>query len=121
MTKRGMQVVDANILVMGLTFKENCPDIRNTRVIDIIQELKGYHAHVDVYDPWVDKAEAQHEYDITPIDTPREGHYSAVIIVVGHRQFQDMGAARIRELGTPGAILFDVKYVLPAHEVDGRL
>ena len=121
MTQRGVPVVDARILIMGLTFKENCPDIRNTRAIDIIRELSGYHAQVDVYDPWVDPEESRHEYGVTPVAEPRQGHYDAVILVVGHRQFKEMGAARIRALGKPRSVLFDVKYVLNADEVDGRL
>jgi UDP-N-acetyl-D-galactosamine dehydrogenase len=121
MTQRGMPVAGANILIMGLTFKENCPDIRNTRAIDIINELKGYHANVDVFDPWVDGDETRHEYGISPIATPRQAYYDAVIIVVAHRQFREMGAAGIRALGKPKSVLFDVKYVLPADQADGRL
>ena len=121
MTQQGIKVAGADILIMGLTFKENCPDIRNTRAIDIINEIKGYHARVDIYDPWVDGDETQHEYGITPIATPPAGHYDAIILVVAHHQFKEMGADRIRALGKEKSVLFDVKYVLPADQVDGRL
>ncbi|MFP5506666.1 MAG: Vi polysaccharide biosynthesis UDP-N-acetylglucosamine C-6 dehydrogenase TviB [Gammaproteobacteria bacterium] len=121
MTQRRIHVVGANILVMGLTFKENCPDLRNTRVTDVIDTFKSFNANVDVYDPWVDAAEAQHEYGLTPIIAPQQGHYDAIILAVAHKQFVDMGVERIRALGKPNAVLFDVKYVLPAAQVDGRL
>ncbi len=121
MTQARIQVVDARILILGLTFKENCPDLRNTRVVDIIQELKGYHAHIDVHDPWVDTEEAQREYQITPLSEPEAGSYDAVILAVAHRQFREMGSDGIRALCKPGAILFDVKSILPVNEVDGRL
>lgn len=121
MTRKRIHVAGANVLMMGLAFKENCPDLRNTRVVDVIEELKGYHANVDVYDPWVDAQEAQHEYGLTPIKEPKAGHYDAVILAVSHHQFLTMGAAKIRAFGKPDAILFDVKYVLPIDQVDGRL
>ena len=121
MTQARIQVVDARVLIMGLTFKENCPDLRNTRVVDIIAELQGYHANIEVYDPWVDSAEAEREYGIRPIDTPEPGAYDAVILAVAHRQFHELGSRGIRALCKPGAILFDVKSILPADEVDGRL
>lgn len=121
MTRKRIHVAGANVLMMGLAFKENCPDLRNTRVIDVIEELKGYHANVDVYDPWIDAQEAQHEYALTPIKEPKAGHYDAIILAVAHHQFLAMGAANIRALGKPDSILFDVKYVLPPDQVDGRL
>lgn len=121
MTRKRIHVAGANVLMMGLAFKENCPDLRNTRVIDVIEELQGYHANVDVYDPWVDTQEAQHEYGLTPIKEPKAGHYDAIILAVAHHQFLAMGAANIRALGKPDSILFDVKYVLPPDQVDGRL
>jgi UDP-N-acetyl-D-galactosamine dehydrogenase len=121
MNQRRIAVMDANILILGLTFKENCPDLRNTRVVDIIQEFRDYNARVDVYDPWVDAREAVHEYGIEPIIQPQPGHYDAIILAVAHRQFRDMGAEGIRILGKPDSVLFDVKYVLPASTVDGRL
>ncbi|MDH5179794.1 MAG: Vi polysaccharide biosynthesis UDP-N-acetylglucosamine C-6 dehydrogenase TviB [Gammaproteobacteria bacterium] len=121
MTQRRVHVVDSNILIMGLTFKENCPDLRNSRVIDIIDEFDGYHVNIDVYDPWVDKAEAQHEYGVTPVDKPVKGKYDAIIIAVAHNEFKAMGSKGIRELGKANCILYDVKYVLPKDDVDGRL
>ncbi len=121
MNQRRIAVMDARVLILGLTFKENCPDLRNTRVVDIVAELRDYHAQVDVYDPWIDPQAAQHEYGITPIAAPEPGTYDAIIVAVGHQQFRDMGVERIRALGTPNAVLFDVKYVFPAQDVDGRL
>ncbi len=121
LTKKRIHVVGANILVMGLAFKENCPDLRNTRVIDVIKELESYHANVDIYDPWVDSSEAQHEHGITLIKKPHAGHYDAIIIAVGHSQFIKLGATKLRALGKPEAILFDVKYIMPKDQVDERL
>ncbi len=121
MTQRRIHVVDANVLIMGLTFKENCPDLRNTRVIDIINEFKLLHANVDVYDPWVDKAEAEREYGISTVDEPQKSAYDAIILAVSHQQFAALGAEKIRAHGKPAHILYDVKYLLPANKVDGRL
>ncbi|MXS84843.1 Vi polysaccharide biosynthesis UDP-N-acetylglucosamine C-6 dehydrogenase TviB [Nitrosomonas sp. HPC101] len=121
MTKKRIQVEGARVLVMGLTFKENCPDLRNTRVVDIVKELKDYNCVVDVYDPWVDATEAQHEYGIVPIASPDVGHYDAIILAVAHREFKDMGAAAIRALGKSNAVLYDLKYVLDPQESDLRL
>ena len=121
MTKKRIQVDGAKVLVMGLTFKENCPDLRNTRVVDIVAELKDYNCNVDVYDPWVSVEEAQHEYGITPIDTPSAGGYDAIILAVAHHQFKGMGIAAIRALGKPNSVLYDLKYVLTAQESDLRL
>ncbi|KCB43048.1 Vi polysaccharide biosynthesis UDP-N-acetylglucosamine C-6 dehydrogenase TviB, partial [Bordetella hinzii] len=121
MTKKRLHVQGAKVLVMGLTFKENCPDLRNTRVVDIIKELGEYSVDVDVYDPWVDAEEAKHEYGITPIAQPAEGSYDAIILAVSHHQFVEMGAAAIRKLGKPDHVLYDLKYVLTAEESDLRL
>jgi UDP-N-acetyl-D-galactosamine dehydrogenase len=121
MNQRRIAVMDANVLVMGLTFKENCPDLRNTRAVDIIREFRDYNARVEVYDPWVDPAEAKREYGIEPIREPEACDYDAIILAVAHRQFQEMGPERIRRLGKPNSVLFDVKYVLPAGTADGRL
>ena len=121
MTRRRIQVVDAKVLVLGLTFKENCPDIRNTRAIDIIRELQGFHAQVDVYDPWANPEETQHEYGIAPITALQPDTYDAVILAVAHRQFLDMGTEQIRALGKSAHVLFDVKGLLPRDEVDDRL
>jgi UDP-N-acetyl-D-galactosamine dehydrogenase len=121
MTRRRIHVAGSNVLIMGLTFKENCPDLRNTRVVDVIEEFKGFNANVDVYDPWVDPQEALHEYGLAMIAEPAAGHYDAIILAVSHRQFVELGAERIRALGKPTCVLFDVKYVLPPDQVDGRL
>ncbi len=121
MTRKQIHVVESNVLILGLTFKENCPDLRNTRVIDIIKEFETYHANVDVYDPWVDTKEAQHEYGITPITDLKQNHYDAIILAVAHDEFRQMGADGIHALGKSEHILFDVKYTLPKESVDGRL
>jgi UDP-N-acetyl-D-galactosamine dehydrogenase len=121
MTKKRIQVEGAKVLVMGLTFKENCPDLRNTRVVDIVSELKDYNCDVDVYDPWVTVEEALHEYGITPVIQPKAGSYDAIILAVAHHQFKDMGNVAIRALGKPISVLYDLKYVLTAQESDLRL
>jgi UDP-N-acetyl-D-galactosamine dehydrogenase len=121
MSERRLHIVDARVLVLGFAFKENCPDLRNTRVIDIVRELELSHAQVDVYDPWVDADEAAREYRVQPISEPAQGVYDAIILAVAHRQFRDWGAARIRALGKSGAVVFDVKALLEAEAVDGRL
>jgi len=121
MTRNKIHAVDSRILVLGFTFKENCPDVRNTRVIDIVQELDNYHASVDVYDPWVDPEEAKEEYGITPISELNEGVYDAIIVSVAHKEFVAMGVDKIRTLGKQKHILFDVKHIFPKQDVDARL
>ncbi|MDF1723022.1 MAG: Vi polysaccharide biosynthesis UDP-N-acetylglucosamine C-6 dehydrogenase TviB [Alcanivorax sp.] len=121
MLHRCIQVNGARVLVMGLTFKENCPDLRNTRVVDVVNELKEYKIAVDVHDPWINAAESEHEYGITPIEEPEQGAYDAIILAVGHHQFKTMGAQDIRGLGKSEHILYDLKYTLPKAEVDLRL
>lgn len=121
MTKRRIQVQGSRVLVMGLTFKENCPDLRNTRVVDIVRELAEYNIDVDVYDPWVDPAEAVQEYGIQPVEQPRQGAYDGIVLAVAHQQFKDMSAAQIRALGKSEHVLYDLKYVLTAEEADLRL
>jgi UDP-N-acetyl-D-galactosamine dehydrogenase len=121
MTKRKLQVDGARILVMGLTFKENCPDIRNTRVVDIVAELKEYNCKVDVYDPWIAKEETQHEYGITPVEQPEAGAYDGIVLAVAHHQFAEMGIEAIRKLGKPGHVLYDLKYLFSAEATDLRL
>ena len=121
MSKKRIQVEDAKVLILGLSFKENCPDIRNTRIIDIVNELKEYHIQADVYDPWVDVSEAEHEYGITPVQTLENGKYDAVILAVAHQQFKVMGADAIRALGKADHVLYDLKYVLSQAESDLRL
>jgi UDP-N-acetyl-D-galactosamine dehydrogenase len=121
MIRRGSAVKGARVLVMGLAFKENCPDLRNTRVVDIIAELADYEAKVEVWDPWIAAADARHEYGIDLIEAPQAGAYDAIVLAVAHRQFAEMGAAEIRLLGKPAAVLFDVKAMLPKEEADLRL
>lgn len=121
MTRKSIHVKGARVLVMGLTFKENCPDLRNTRVVDIVNELKEYDMTVDVYDPWVDDSEAQHEYGITPVSKLENGIYDAVVLAVAHTQFATLGAQGIRALGKPAHVLYDLKYILPAEQTDLRL
>lgn len=121
MIKRRIHVAGAKVLVMGLTFKENCPDIRNTKVVDILAELKDFGVDADVFDPWVNSEEALYEYGITPLDRPETGVYDAVILAVGHREFREMGAAGIKALTKKESVLYDLKYVLPAESVDMRL
>lgn len=121
LAKKGVNFLEARILVMGLTFKENCPDLRNTRVVDIISELQSYGLQVDVYDPWVDAVQAKLEYGIEPIDHLQPNTWDGIIIAVAHQQFRDLGAASIRQLLKAGGVLYDVKWVLPKEAVDGRL
>jgi len=121
MLKKRIHVRDANILVMGLTFKENCPDLRNTRVVDIVQELKSYGVNVDVYDPWVDPEEAVAEYNIRPIDKPQAGTYDGIILAVAHRQFKAMSIDDIRALTRTESVIYDLKYLFPANQTDARL
>lgn len=121
MTKKRIHVEGAKVLVMGLTFKENCPDLRNTRVTDIVSELKDYNCEVDVYEPWVTVEEAQHEYGISPVTALNEGAYDAIILAVAHQQFKDMGAPAIRALGKSTSIVYDLKYVLTTADSDLRL
>ncbi|MGB1479563.1 MAG: Vi polysaccharide biosynthesis UDP-N-acetylglucosamine C-6 dehydrogenase TviB [Marinobacter salsuginis] len=121
MLKKRIHVEGARVLVMGLTFKENCPDLRNTRVIDIVNELAEYNIEVDVFDPWVSKDEAWQEYGIDPIDNPGSGYYDGVILAVGHHQFKTLGAKGIRELARPEGVVYDLKYILSADDSDIRL
>ena len=121
MTQRRMHAAGAHVLILGLAFKENCPDLRNTRVVDVIEEFRGYSAQVDVHDPWVDANEAKREYGLDLIGELKPDGYDAIILAVGHRQFLGMGAEKLRALGKPGCVLFDVKQLLPADQVDGRL
>ena len=106
---------------MGLTFKENCPDIRNTRVVDLVKEFEGFNCNVDVYDPWVDKNQALREYDIQLIDQPVKGKYDAILIAVAHDQFKELSLEQIKAFGKENHVLYDIKYLLKAHESDGRL
>ncbi len=121
MTQRRTHVVGSDILIMGLTFKENCPDLRNTRVVDIISELKNYHANIHVYDPWADRDEALSHCSLELIEAPQADSYDAIILCVGHNEFRTMGSDAIRRLGRDNHILYDVKHILPKNEVDARL
>lgn len=121
MTRKGIQINSARVLVMGLAFKENCPDLRNTRVIDIVNELKEYNCIVDIYDPWVSINESFAEYGVTPISHPNPDTYDGLILAVAHEQFRKMGARNIRKLGKSNNILYDLKYVLSADDSDLRL
>jgi UDP-N-acetyl-D-galactosamine dehydrogenase len=121
LTKRQIGVAGARVLIMGLTFKENCPDLRNTRVVDIVAELREYGVQVDVYDPWVSKEEARHEYNLDPIEHPGKGVYDATILAVAHTRFQELGEDAIRVFNKPEHVLYDLKYLLPAASSDLRL
>ena len=121
MTKKRIHIVDSKILILGLTFKEDCPDLRNTRVIDIYHELLDYHSSVDVYDPWVSKEEAQSSYDIEVIEKLEENQYDAIIVAVGHKQFKAMNAADLKKLCKKEHVIFDIKHVFPKESVDARL
>jgi UDP-N-acetyl-D-glucosamine/UDP-N-acetyl-D-galactosamine dehydrogenase len=122
MMKRGFPVVGSRVLVMGLTFKENCPDLRNSKIVDVISALQECNAKVDVFDPWADPAEASHEYGLELLKTwPQPGAYEAVIVAVAHKEFIEFGPHAIRALGKPGAVTFDVKGVFPKSDSDGRL
>ncbi|SFR42145.1 UDP-N-acetyl-D-galactosamine dehydrogenase [Marinobacter gudaonensis] len=119
--KKGHAVASSRILVMGLTFKENCPDLRNTRVIDVVDELKDFGCAVDVTDCWADNEEAQEEYGISLIDSPRTGDYDAVFLAVPHREYAQKTSSELRGYLKPGGVLFDLKGVLPLGEADLRL
>ena len=121
MLQKRIYIVGARVLLMGLTFKENCKDLRNTKVVDIIRELQNYGLQVDCYDPWVNFAEAGREYGLTPIAAPQAGEYDAVILAVAHKQFAELGVSHIRALGKPTHILYDLKYILPVDASDLRL
>jgi UDP-N-acetyl-D-galactosamine dehydrogenase len=121
MIARNIQPSNAQVLVLGLTFKENCPDVRNTKVADVVTELHSYSCNVDVYDPWVDPAEARHEYGIELVKDPPAASYDAIILAVAHAQFVALGAAGIHAFGRPNHVVFDIKDVLPKDQVDGRL
>lgn len=121
MLKRRIHVDGARVLIMGLTFKENCPDLRNTRIVDIIAELAEYNIAVDVYDPWVNSTEAQHEYGITPISEPSVGAYDGIVVAVAHNEFRELGAKKIRAFGKTEHVLYDLKYLVASSDSDIRL
>jgi UDP-N-acetyl-D-galactosamine dehydrogenase len=122
MLRKNLPVLGSKVLVLGLTFKENCPDVRNTKVVDIVKALRGYNTQVDVYDPWIDVAEAQHEYGLSCLtEAPALGQYAAIVLAVGHHQFLAMGEKGIKAFGLAGAVVYDVKSILPMGAADGRL
>lgn len=121
MVKERIQVEGAKVLVMGLTFKENCPDLRNTKVVDIISELKDYNINADIVDPWCSAEEAMHEYNLQLTADYQQDYYDAIILAVGHDEFKQMGAEAIRKLGKASHVLYDLKYVLAKNDVDMRL
>jgi len=122
MLHKGLPVLHSKVLVLGFTFKENCPDVRNTKVVDIVRTLQDYHLQVDVYDPWMDTRQAEHEYGLHCLeDPPGHGEYAAVIVAVNHRQFTELGEQGIKAYGQPGAVIYDVKSLLPLGAADGRL
>ena len=122
MLRKALPVLGSKVLVLGLTFKENCPDVRNTKVVDLVKALWGYNMKVDVYDPWIDAQEAAEEYGVQCLKkTPNQGQYAAIILAVGHQQFVELGEDGIKAWGQPGAVLYDVKSILPIGAADGRL
>ena len=121
MTARRIHPKSSRVLVLGLAFKENCPDLRNSKVADLVKELEKYGADVDIWDPWVNAREAREEYGIRPIRKPAKGRYDAVVIAVGHRQFRELGISAVRRFAKRNHVLYDIKYVFGRDETDGRL
>ncbi len=121
MLQKGIHPLGARILVLGLAFKENCPDVRNTKVTDIVAELQGYGSQVEIHDPWVSEQEVRDEYGMDLVTQPQAGEYDAIILAVAHREFSEMSEEALRGFGKPGAILYDIKYVLPPAASDDRL
>jgi UDP-N-acetyl-D-galactosamine dehydrogenase len=121
MIQRGMTVAGARILILGITFKENCPDLRNTRVIDLAREFSDYGAVVDIHDPWADRAQAARDYGVELLAQPREGDYDAIVVAVGHDEFRTLGVDGLRRLGNGRAVIYDIKGMFPKDAVDARL
>lgn len=121
MIKKGINVEGSNVLILGFTFKENCPDIRNTRIIDVVKELGNYSCNVDIFDPWVDAEEVEEEYGIIPVSEIKAASYDAIIVAVGHEQFKKMGSSDIRGFGKDKHVLYDLKYILSPEQSDVRL
>jgi UDP-N-acetyl-D-galactosamine dehydrogenase len=121
MIKKRIHVVDANVLIMGLTFKENCPDLRNTRVADLVTEFEIFNCNVDVYDPLADQAEAYREYGITLVSEPNNSNYDAIVLAVAHDEFKQMTLSQIKAFGKDSHVIYDIKYLFEAYQVDGRL
>ena len=121
MNKKGILVEGANILIMGLAFKENCPDIRNTRVVDLIKQFDSFNCSTEVYDPWVDKDAAMDEYEIKLIEEPVNDKYDAIILAVAHDVFKNLSPEQIKTFGKENHVIYDIKYLLSSENVDGRL
>ena len=121
MIKKKIHLVGANILIMGLTFKENSPDLRNTGVSNLVTAFQEYDCNVDVFDPWVDKLEASKECGLEPINHPEEAKYDAILLAVAHNEFKELSPSEIRAFGKKNHVIYDIKYLLDAYEVDGRL
>ena len=121
MAKKRLSIVGANVLIMGLSFKENCPDLRNTRVIGMVEELESYNANVEVCDPWVNVDDLKNEQQLKVIKQPTKGSYDAIIIAVSHDQFKALGVNAVRAFGKPNHVLYDIKYLFASNETDGRL
>jgi UDP-N-acetyl-D-galactosamine dehydrogenase len=121
MAKQAINAVGARVLVLGLAFKENCPDIRNTKVVDLIRALQDYHVDVDVYDPWVEAETANREYNVSMVEAPEHGVYDAIVLAVAHDQFRELGITGITQYAKAQKVIFDVKHVLPRDQVEGRL
>lgn len=121
MLKQRIHVEGANVLVMGLTFKENCPDLRNTKVVDIVSELKEYNINVDIVDPWCSNEEAEHEYGLSLCNIEKPDHYDGIIMAVSHDQFKTMGVQKVRSFGKANHVLYDLKYVFDKESIDMRL
>ncbi|MEO1201755.1 MAG: Vi polysaccharide biosynthesis UDP-N-acetylglucosamine C-6 dehydrogenase TviB [Pseudomonadota bacterium] len=121
MLSKSIQPLDSRVLILGLAFKEDCPDVRNTRVVDIASELESYGANVDIHDPWVDSGEAKVEYGVDLVTKPEPGSYDVIVLAVAHREFRSLGADGVRKLGKPASVVYDVKYVLSPGEADDRL
>jgi len=121
MITRNIQPSGSRVLCLGLTFKENCPDVRNTKVVDVVRELEAFGCRVDVHDPWADAGEAEHEYGIRIVANPQRGSYDAIVVAVAHREFVALGPKGVRAFGSPNVVIFDVKHVLPKDASDARL
>jgi UDP-N-acetyl-D-galactosamine dehydrogenase len=121
MTAKKIHAKESRVLVLGLTFKENCPDLRNSKVVDVIRELEKFGANVEVHDPWVSSVEARHEYGIRTVREPKAGRYDAVVLAVAHREFRTLGIEKIRRYAKKQHVIYDIKHVFPRGEVDGRL
>ncbi|HTD10987.1 MAG TPA: nucleotide sugar dehydrogenase, partial [Steroidobacteraceae bacterium] len=121
MASRRIHVKGARVLMLGITFKENTPDIRNSKVVDVVRELQKHGATVDVYDPWANAKECQHEYGLRPVRTLRARSYDVMVLAVAHREFRALGAGGVRRLGRKNHVLYDIKHLFPAAAVDGRL